>query len=263
MEKRAEMVKEKGVSGVGEAKKERFRTACEEIIEGAREENGIGTLSEKTLHAVLKRYFELDGGICEIKFGRYFADVVLGELGIFEIQTRDFYVLRNKLEAFLKIADVTVVYPIPYRKWLCWIDGETGETTPKRKSPKIGSVYDAFPELYKIKMQLDNSKLHLCLVLLEFTEYRFLNGWSKDKKKGSSRCERIPNELVEEFHIKDSGDYKKLIPEGLPVQFTAKDYAKAVKRNHRLAGTALNVLCHVGAVKHVGKQGNLYLYEVM
>lgn len=257
------MGKEDGGSKVEEAEKERFKKACEEIIESGRDQNGIGTLSEKTLHAVLKRYFELDSGICEIKFGRYVADVVLGERGIFEIQTRAFNVLRNKLEAFLKIADVTVVYPIPYRKWLCWVDGETGETTPKRKSPKIGSVYDAFGELYKIKMQLDNPKLHLCLVLLEFTEYRFLNGWSKDKKKGSSRCERIPNELIEEVYIKDINDYKKLIPEGLPMQFTAKDYAKAIKRNHRLAGTALNVLAHVGAVKHVGKKGNLILYEVV
>lgn len=256
------MGEKNGFSGVGEAEKERFKAACGEIIEGAREENGIGTLSEKTLHAVLKRYFELDGGICEIKFGRYVADVVLGERGIYEIQTRAFNVLRNKLDAFLKIADVTVVYPIPYLKWLCWVDEATGETSPKRKSPKIGSVYDAFPELYKIKMQLDNPKLHLCLMLLDFTEYRFLNGWSKDKKKGSSRCERIPSDLVEEFYIREIGDYRKLIPEGLPAQFTAKDYAKAVKRNHRLAGTALNVLTHVGAIKHVGKQGGLYLYEI-
>ncbi len=255
--------KENENSKIGEAERERFKTACGEIIEGAREENGIGTLSEKTLHAVLKRYFELDGGICEIKFGRYVADVVLGERGIFEIQTRDFDRLRSKLEAFLKLADVTVVYPIPNLKWLCWVDEETGETTPKRKSPRIGSVYDAFPELYKIKMQLDNPKLHLCLVLLEFTEYRFLNGWSRDKKKGSSRCERIPNDLIEEFYIKDINDYKKLIPEGLLAQFTAKDYAKAVKRNHRLAGTALNVLNHVGAVKRVGKKGNSYLYEII
>lgn len=255
------MTRENEISKIGEAEKERFKAACEEIIESGRDQNGIGTLSEKTLHAVLKRWFELDGGICEIKFGRYVADVVLGERGIFEIQTRAFNLLRSKLDAFLKIADVTVVYPILYRKWLCWVDGETGETTPKRKSPKIGSVYDAFSELYKIKMQLDNPKLHLCLVLLECTEYRFLNGWSKDKKKGSSRCERIPNALIEEVHIKDIKDYHKLIPGGLPAQFTAKDYAKAVKRNHRLGQTALNVLAHVGAVKYIGKKGNLYLYE--
>ncbi|HOP11430.1 MAG TPA: hypothetical protein PK629_08060 [Oscillospiraceae bacterium] len=253
-----------GISGNHTAEKERFRAACGEIIVGVREENsGIGTLSEKTLHAVLKRYFELDGGICEIKFGRYVADVVLGERGIFEIQTRAFNVLRKKLEAFLKIADVTVVYPIPYLKWLCWVDDATGETSPKRKSPKTGSVYDVFPELYKIKMLLDHPKLHLCLVLLEVTEYRFLNGWSEDKKKGSSRCERIPDDLLGEVYIQNADDYRKLIPEGLPAQFTAKDYAKAIKRNHRLAGTALNVLCHIGAVRHIGKKRNLYLYEVV
>jgi len=255
------MAEKDGISGVS-MDKERFRAACREIVGGIREENGgIGTLSEKTLHAVLKRYFELDGGICEIRFGRYIADAVLGERGIFEIQTRAFNVLRKKLEAFLKIADVTVVYPIPQLKWLCWVDDATGETTKKRKSPKIGSVYDAFPELYKIKMLLGNPKLHLCLLPLEITEYRFLNGWSKDKKKGSSRCERIPNDLFDEIYIQNPEDYQKLIPANLPAQFTAKDFAGAIQRNHRLAGTALNVLCHVGAVRHIGKQGNLYLYE--
>ena len=100
--KDSDMIKENenGNSKIGEAERARFKTACEEIIGGNRAENGIGTLSEKTLHAVLKRYFELDGGICEIKFGRYVADVVLGERGIFEIQTRAFNVLRNKLDAF-------------------------------------------------------------------------------------------------------------------------------------------------------------------
>lgn len=257
-----------GISKIGEVERTRFRAACAEIVEGARAENNrdarsIGTLSEKTLHAVLKRYFELDGGICEIKFGRYVADVVLGERGIFEIQTRAFNVLRNKLEAFLGIADVTVVYPIPRLKWLCWVDNETGETTAKRKSPRTGSVYDAFGELYKIKMYLDHPKLHLCFVLLECTEYRFLNGWSKDKKKGSSRCERIPNELIGEFYIREIGDYKQLVPQGLPARFTAKDYAKSVGRNHRLGQTALNVLAHVGAVRRVGKQGRSFLYEAI
>lgn len=53
-----------------------------------------------------------------------------------EIQTRALYRLKPKLDKFLPFYPVTVVYPISYDKWVCWINEETGEITQKRKSPK-------------------------------------------------------------------------------------------------------------------------------
>ena len=80
---------------------------------------GIGTLNEKTLHAVLKCYYEPCTARHEIQLGRYVADIV-SETGIVEIQTRAFHKLRDKLRYFLSISDsVTVVYPVPHIKWLC------------------------------------------------------------------------------------------------------------------------------------------------
>ena len=64
--------------------------------------------------------------------------------------------LRRKLDTFLKYYPVTIVYPIVHTKYLYWIDEETGEISSKRKSPKTGTIYDAVPELYKIKMYLNN-----------------------------------------------------------------------------------------------------------
>ena len=40
--------------------KQKFKEACKSIIHAEREQNGIGTLGEKTLHAVLKQYYEPD-----------------------------------------------------------------------------------------------------------------------------------------------------------------------------------------------------------
>ncbi len=238
----------------------RFSDALEAVVGKQRERCGIGTLSEKTLHAVLKRYFEPGEDGREIKIGRYVADIV-GENGIIEIQTQGFDKLRDKLAAFLSCTRVTVVYPIPRAKYLCWIDPETGEVTGKRKSPRTGTVCDAFPELYKIKPLLKHPNLRLCLVLLELTEYRYLNGWSKDKKKGSSRYERIPDALVDEIYLDNADNYQKLLPQNLPSPFTARDYAKAAKISLRTAQTALNVLFFVGAVERTGKRGNTILYE--
>lgn len=238
-----------------------FQAAYHKIVLKERERIGIGTLSEKTLHAVLKHYFEPNESKQEVKIGTYYADICTDE-GIIEIQTRQFNKLRNKLNYFLQDYKVTIVYPIAYQKWLYWIDEETGEISGGRRSPKKGSFYEAFIELYKIKAFLRNEGLSLCLVLVDLEEYRLLNGWSKDRKRGSHRSERIPVALQSICAINDLADYHKLLPEGLIEPFDSKDFAKTAKISLRLAQTSLNILLEVGTIKRVGKRGRSYLYEI-
>jgi len=240
--------------------KQKFKEACKSIINIEREQNGIGTLGEKTLHAVLKQYYEPDKANHEIRIGSFVADIVT-DSGIIEIQTRAFDKLRNKLAKFLEISHVTVVYPIPKTKWLLWIDEQTGETTKKRKSPRQGRIFDIIPELYKIKPLINHVNLRLCIVFIDMEEYRYLNGWSKDKKKGSTRCDRVPIDIVDEVYINNTADYIKFIPDELSDGFTSKDYKNATDTNLLTAQTALNILNHIGIVRRVGKQGNLYIYE--
>lgn len=242
--------------------REAFERAKKKIIGVDRQRLGIGTLAEKSVHAVLKNYYEPDEDHQEIPIEDYVADIyVNGE--IIEIQTRQFNKLRGKLAAFLPLYQVTVVYPIPKEKWLIWIDQESGELSKKHKSPVKGNPYVAFPELYKIKMFLKDPNLKLKLVLLNMEEYRLLNGWSKDKKRGSSRFDRIPTELVEEVEINCPQDYMQFVPYELENSFTSKEFAKAAHIPAPLAQTVLNILYYVGTVTRVGKEGNQYLYAVL
>lgn len=239
----------------------RFEEAKRKIIGIDRQRLGIGTLSEKTVHAILKNYYEPNEDKQEIPIENYVADIYAdGE--IIEIQTRQFNKLRDKLQTFLPLYPVTVVYPIPREKWLIWIDEETGELSTKRKSPKKGNAYMIFPELYKIKVFLKEENLRIRPVLLDMEEYRLLNGWSKDKKKGSTRFDRIPTQLVEEVEINCAADYMQFVPYDLPEQFTAKEFAKAAHIATALAQTTLNILYHMGVVERVGKQRKAYLYQV-
>lgn len=240
--------------------REQFHKSCTAILENERIRLGIGTLSEKTVHAVLKRYLVPDEKCHEIKCGRYVADI-LCEGEIMEIQTAGFNRLRGKLEEFLKEKEVTIVYPIPHKKWLIWIDEETGEFSAKRRSPKVGSYYEAFYELYKIKMFLKHPNLHFRFILLDVEEYRLLNGYSADKKKGSERYDRIPVELVEDKFLNSSKDFKELIPKELGHTFTVKMYQKATKISPKKAGVAINVLAYLEVIRQVGKEKNAYLYE--
>lgn len=241
---------------------EAFEAAKKKIIGVDRQRIGIGTLSEKTIHAILKNYYQPDEDKQEMPIENFVADIYSdGE--IIEIQTRQFNRMRDKLKAFLPLYPVTIVYPIPREKWLVWIDEESGELSKKRKSPVKGNPYMAFPELYKIKMFLKDPNIRLKLVFLDIEEYRLLNGWSRDRKKGSSRYDRIPTELVEEIDINCIRDYMQFVPYELEGEFTSKEFAKAAHISVSLTQTVLNILYYVGTVTRTGKRGNQILYTVL
>ena len=73
-----------------------------------REDHGVGTLSEKSVHAVLKHALEQYADSREVRLGDYVADIV-GEHGVIEIQTKDFKGMRKKLTAFLPLCPVTSI----------------------------------------------------------------------------------------------------------------------------------------------------------
>lgn len=239
-----------------------FESTKQKIIGVDRQRLGIGTYGEKTVHAIFKNYYEPDEDKQEIPIDRYVADIYNGQ-EIIEIQTRQFNRMRDKLTAFLPLYPVTIVYPIPREKWLIWIDEESGELSNKRKSPKKGNLYQAFIELYKIKMFLKEPNLKLKLVLVDMEEYRLLNGWSRDRKKGSIRYDRIPLQIMEEVDIVCSQDYMQFVPVELEGDFTVKEFAKAAHIPAKLAQTVVNILYHMEVLERTGKQGQAYLYQVM
>ncbi len=225
---------------------------------------GIGTLSEKTLHAELKRRLEPDESRHEQKVEGtgYIADILEPDGRIYEIQTRGFSRLKKKLPALLERHPVTVVYPAVRKKWLCWLDDGTGEVTPPRKSPKTGTFYEIFYELRWIRPLLDAPGLDFLLIPVDVEEYRHRDGWSRDGKKGSTRAERIPVGYGEEALCGGVYGWSALIPAGLPEPFTAKDYRLAAGISEKLAGHALYLLRAAGAVQEAGRRGSAKLYAV-
>ncbi len=185
---------------------------------------GIGTLSEKTVHAIFKDYYEPDEDHQEIPIENYVADIYRdGE--IIEIQTRQFNRMRGKLQTFLPLYPVTIVYPIPYEKWLIWIDEDSGELSKNGNHRKKAAPIRLLRN--KIKMFLKDPNIRFKFVLVNMEEYRLLNGWSHDKKKGSTRYDRIPTDLIEEVEIRQPEDYLQFVPYELEEPFHSKDFAKS------------------------------------
>ena len=238
----------------------RFEEARKKVIGIDRQRFGIGTYAEKSVHAVFKNYYEPDEDKQEIPIENFIADIYNGR-EIIEIQTRQMNKMRDKLSAFLPLCPVTIVHPVPRQKWLIWIDEESGEMSTRRKSPRCGNPYDAFPELYKIKMFLKHPNLRIQIAMMDVEEYRLLNGWSRDKKKGSSRYDRIPLKLTEVVAIERPEDYLQFVPASLEDAFTTKDFAREAHISQSLAGTVLNILNYAEVIERVGKKGNYYLYQ--
>ncbi|NLZ47128.1 MAG: hypothetical protein GX896_10605 [Clostridiales bacterium] len=239
----------------------RFSEACEKIINVKRDKKGIGTLGEKTVHAVLKAYYEPDEDSQEIRIGSYVADIV-GEDGIIEIQTRQLGKLKKKLECFLEFTDVTVIYPVPKIKYLTWLDTETGELTKSRKSPAQPDEYSVFRELYPLRKFIKNPRFHFVICFMEVEEIRNLNGWSQNKKRGSTRFDRIPKRIIEEMRFDSAEDYWRFLPIELNENFSSSQYAKMCNIPRDTARLVLNVLTEVGLVYRTGKLANNILFSV-
>lgn len=247
--------------GNPEADRKRFDRIIDRIYDRAKIRQGIGTLSEKTIHEVVKNFYCDQALFQEVKTGRYVADIACGER-IIEIQNGNFYKLRGKLDAFLPSHEVTVVYPIPALKKVYWLDPETGELSAGHKSPRHGTVYDAFAQLYRIRHFLTDPHLHFAFLLIDMDEYRLLNGWSHDRKRGSDRYERLPVQLREIVTVESVRDYLQFFPITLPEQFTSGDLSRCAGISLSAAQTCILICRDFSLVREIGKKGRSNLYEM-
>ena len=231
-----------------------------------RERVGIGMQTEKTLHAVLKRMLDENISHHEQPVGPFIADILDRE-HITEIQTANMGYLREKLEYFFSSGyTVTVVYPIPHRKHITWIDPETGELGKRNSSTRTGTFFHAFRELYKIRRFLKEERLTVELFLIDMEEYRLQDGWGHDGKRGSHRFDRIPTQIYDHLLLQSPEDYHKLltpvITDELPEVFTSAQLQKSC----HYVGPAFShvplLLTEMNVLERCGKQGRAYLYRI-
>lgn len=260
-----------------------FEEAKDRMYGKVRGEKGIGTLSEKSVHSVLKFYFAPDEEFHEHKIGTFVADICIDD-EIYEIQTKQFYLMKRKLQYFLKDHEVTVVYPVSLENTLHWVEcdeesadsdhGDTGSGLASleeskdrrihksRKTRKKGMPYLFYHELYGIKEFLHHKNLHFILAIMSTEEYRLLDGYGPQKKVRATKTDKVPIKMLDLITIRKPEDYKQLIPEDLPEEFTSDIFAKKAGIGRSLAGTALNILYEMEVVERIGKCGNAYVYRI-
>ncbi|MCM1514329.1 MAG: hypothetical protein NC090_05010 [Anaeroplasma bactoclasticum] len=225
----------------------------------------IGIQKEKVLHKTLK-YFLCENEDChEVKVaktnkGVLYADIKIDD-HIYEIQTRNFNALREKLDEFLKMYQVTIVYPIPYRKQIYKIDN--GVLQSPKTSPKKGRPLEVCYELYKIKSYLNHPNLSFQLILLDVDEYRQVTERKHYRSSGYERIVQIPKRIEQIIELSTKKDYDCLLRTYLlPQSFTSSDFAKATHLTQKKAGVALHVFTYMHIVERIGKRGRSYLYQL-
>ena len=230
----------------------RFERLCIEAATRGRTAGayGFGTLAEKRLHAVIKKYICDDESFHEvgIEGARFVSDIRI-ENEIVEVQTGAFYPMKKKIAYYMEKTNctVTVVHPIAKVRYMSWVEPGSMEISPRRKVAGEREE-DLLPELYCLSEHLGNPRLRFRLLLLEAHDFRMLNGWSKDRKKGSDRYERLPLSLIDEIELNCPADFERFLPDGLPEHFTVKDLSRLTKLRGRKAYSAVYALAAMGVI---------------
>ena len=247
-----------------EADRIRFKLIAHEVLMQERVENGIGTLGEKRLHKILKRFLEENEENHEVRVGTYFADILSGNM-ITEIQTGSFRPLREKITYYLENTpyDITVVRPLPYVKTVCAVERESGELLSRKKSPRRTRPRDVLRDWYYLAEFLSNPRFTLRFLLLEEDEYRMTKKKTRRWGKESELYERIPTALLDEELYEYQSDYLKFLPEDMPAEFTAAEYGKRANLRGYSIYSALKILESVGLVEKGEKQGRSYIYRLL
>ncbi len=228
-----------------------------------RQSNEIGTLSEKMLHAVLKRTIAGDLGDCEVKIeGKNIADVVV-ENKIYEIQSESLFPVKRKLDFYLENTDydVDIIFPVPHMRYTLWIDIESGEITRPKRRPKIHRLSEKVDELSYVAEYLESGRVNITVLYIDEEELRALDGKrSKDKKRGSSRIERRPLRIVSFEELRSRSDFEFLLPPA--DEFGRRDLMKHNRiTSSRKLYALLKIISVLDLAEVVGKEKNAYIYK--
>ncbi|MBQ9082788.1 MAG: hypothetical protein IJY28_04740 [Clostridia bacterium] len=231
---------------------ERFGRACVRARQDY-PDGGIGTLGEKSIHAILKYYFEEDAQNHECPVENGVADII-GAHGVIEIQTRQFHRLGAKLARLLPEGPVTVVYPVIRRKRILWINPDTGELIRSGAFRAFRKPESVFQELYRIRSYVTHPNFRLCIVVMDAEDFRRENS-------RTTKIDRIPTALIDVQYYAVPSDFRVFLPDGLPETFSSAQLAKIRKISRTDAQQLLRMLVLLGQAEVIGKDGRTNIYR--
>ncbi len=240
------------------------------------DEGGIGTLAEKQMHAVIKKFICADESKHEIKIQgshgyigsenetknrKFVADVLDGNT-IYEIQTGSFRPLADKLKWILENTtyNIVLIHPIPEVLYVSYINPD-GSISARKRSPASKKISSLLCELYYLREILPSDRLRIIGLMIEADSYKKLQVSKRGRRVKTKKYELIPVTLREAYVFASPCDYKMFLPDSLPETFTTAMFSKATKIRGIDAYSAIKVLLSLDLIEECGNIGRAKAYK--
>ena len=236
-------------------------------------DDGIGTLSEKQMHAAIKQFICPDESKHEVKIqnsplyipsenqkNRKFVADILDTSTIYEIQTGSFAPLKDKIKWILENTsyNIVLIHPMPECLYVSYIE-EDGKITPRRKSNRSRKLKHIVGELYHIKEFIGNPRFTLIALMIEADQYR--RRTTTKRRVKSKKYETIPSSLIRAHIFSSADDYKVFLPDTLEGEFTVKQFSSKSGILGIDAYSAVKLLCELGHIEECGNIGRAKAYK--
>jgi len=219
----------------------------------------IGTMNEMSLHAALKSFYALPGDRLEQPVSGYLIDIVRDEQ-LIEIQTKNFYAMKTKLNALLDNYFVRLVHPIAYERWIERVS-EDNQSISRRKSPKRGYLEELFNELVRIPELACHPHLSIEVLMTQEEVVWRDDGQGSWRRRGWSVADRRLIQVLSRRLFEKAEDYAALLPVPIEQSFTNRDLVEHLGIMPRVAGRMTNCLRKMGLIEKIGHKDRYYLYR--
>ncbi len=210
---------------------------------------------EWTLHRQLKEIHAL-GGRSEVVVDAFRVDAIAADGRLIEVQAGPLGRLKGKLARLLPEHRVVVVKPIVVRRRILRRDRRTGLDLGARRSPKRGSLSDAFDELVSLAKLLPDPNLRIDLLAVDVDEVRV----ARSRRPGFDVVDRLLGRVIETVPLRDGSDLWRLLPGVAERPFTTDDLAAELGRSLGFARKVAYCLRHSGAASMVDMAGRRRVY---
>lgn len=182
-------------------------------------------------------------------------DIKRGDL-LIEIQTGSFGAMGNKLDRLLGDHHLLLVYPVPTVTRLVRPDMRP------RQSPKRGSVYQLFDELVSIPTLLDHPNLSVEVALVTIDRVQQHDPRARRGRGGYRTVDKVMTDLVGTERFDSATDLLRLLPTGLPEEFTTADLAALGPFDRGTAQKMAYCLTPLGLIEQIGRTKAGYHYRL-
>ncbi|OJW04198.1 MAG: hypothetical protein BGO49_21640 [Planctomycetales bacterium 71-10] len=214
---------------------------------------------ETNLHRSLKeRHGPTAGGRCEVSVDGFRIDAVAADGTLVEIQSGGLGALRPKLRSLLPRHRIRVVKPIALSRVVVRRASADGPDLSRRRSPRRGSLIEAFEDLVGLAPLLPDPNLSVEILGVAIEEVRV----PRRRRPGFSVVDRRLLDVREAVIIDSVDDLWALLPVDFPrfEPFSTADLARDLGTARPFAQRVAYCLRCAGAAQSVAKRGNSYIY---